>query len=165
MKKLTCLTVLGVLFSLVLMAAPASAANSLATCTGSWNVSLSPGGLLTTSQDITFRTPSPGTITCLGSVNGYVVTGPGTVTKTGQLTGSCVGATGAGTFLFSIPTAGGQQNLTVPFTMITGFGYGVKFSSSFVGPLAFVFVPVQGDCILSPLTEIHVVVAAFTLQS
>ena len=165
MKKLTCLTVLGVLLSLVLMAAPASAASSLATCTGSWNVSLSPGALLTTSRDITFGTPVTGTINCLGSVNGSPVTGQGTVTKTGQLTGSCVAATGSGTFAFSIPTAGGQKNLTVPFTMITGFGYGVKFSSSFVGPLAFAFVPVQGNCITSPLTEIHVVVAAFTLQS
>lgn len=146
-------------------AAPASAASdSRATCIGSWDVYFSRGvAAVPGSSEFGTRGPT-GTVECLGNVEGEAVTGTGTFAKEGRFEGTCLSGTGAGNIQVTLPTTGGPKHVEIPFTMTTGPGIGFKYSDYFAGPLTFVFVPVEGDCLLSPVTRIAVF-GTFTLQT
>ena len=139
---------------------PASGASaetrSLASCSGTWKVSFSPG-VGTTSRQSSFTTNGhTGTIICVGTVKGHLVTGPGTFGKEGVVEGSCLAGTGSGTMSVRVPTTGGVKQVEFSFTMVTGPGLGFKFGNALFGPLTFLFVPSAGDCIITPVTEITV---------
>jgi hypothetical protein len=54
-----------------------------------------------------------GVFTCTGMINGHAVTGPGTFGHKGKTwEGDCFGNQGAGTYSYTIPTAGGVQHAT-----------------------------------------------------
>jgi hypothetical protein len=62
-----------------------------------------------------------GLITCTGTVNGHRVTGPGTFGHKGRTwDGTCFGNQGAGTYSYTIPTAGGTQHVTGTYTESRG---------------------------------------------
>jgi hypothetical protein len=157
---------LATLVLLVLM--PASPANadtgSLASCSGSWNVSFSRGvGLIPGESSFTTNGPT-GTINCLGTVEGYPTTGPCTFAKQGRFEGSVLAGKGDGTISVHCPTTEGPKNVNFAFTMVTGPGLGFKFGESLFGPLTFVFHPTEGDGVTSPVTKISVV-GAFLLKT
>lgn len=146
-------------------AAPAWAvSDSLAYCVGTWDVRFSRGvGTAPGSAEFSTRGPT-GTVECSGEVEGEAITGTGTFAKAGLFEGTCLSGTGAGRIQITVPTTGGPKHLDITFTMTTGPGIGFKYSDSFAGPLTFVFVPVEGNCVLSPVTRIAVF-GTFTLQT
>lgn len=149
--------VLGTTLLLLLMpAAPAAAQSDLAACVGSWEISFSNGVRLVTGNSDFTTGGLTGTINCVGTVDGSPVTGPGTFGKEGAVEGSCLAAKGAGTIQMQIPTADGIKTIEFPFQMDTSLGVGFKSGGPLVGPLTFLFIPTQGDCLMSPVTEIAV---------
>jgi hypothetical protein len=150
---------------LTMGASPAlSAGVSTASCTGTWRVSFSSPGVGLAPNRVTFVNHDAALI-CVGSVAGSLVTGPGAFSEEGVLEGTCLTGTGSATFSVTVPTLAGPATLrNVPFRMSTGLGFGFKYSDSFLGPLAFVFVPTKGNCVTSAVTEIAVV-AQFVLKS
>jgi hypothetical protein len=159
---------LGLATLVLLVLAPASPAaadtGSLASCSGTWNVSFSRGVGLTPGES-SFTTNGPtGTVNCLGTVEGSPTTGPCTFAKEGRVEGSILGAKGDGRISVHCPTTGGPENVNFAFTMVTGPGLGFKFGESLFGPLTFVFHPTEGDGVTSPVTRISVV-GAFLLKT
>lgn len=152
----------------LLVLAPASPANadigSLASCSGTWNVSLSPGvGLIPRESSFTTNGPT-GTINCLGAIEHSPTTGPCRFAKEGRVEGSVLAGKGDGTISVHCPTTEGPKNVTFAFTMVTGPGLGFKSGESLFGPLTFVFLPTQGNGVTSPVTKISVV-GAFLLKT
>lgn len=156
MKPIKLVLATTVLLLLMPVAPAAAQSTSLATCVGSWDVSFSNGvGLVPQTSD--FSTGGlTGTINCVGAVDGSPVTGPGEFGKAGTIEGSCLLAEGGGTIEMEIPTADGVKRLEFDFTMITGPGIGFKSGGPLLGPLTFLFIPTQGDCVMSPVTQIAV---------
>ena len=159
--KMKCFVVALMLAGVCVVAAPAHAADT-AVCTLSHPLTLSPG--LTLARDRHGATNnSIGSINCLGSLKGHQIVGPGSVTDDASLVGNCVQGTGSGTFVFSIPIAGGTNVLvSEKYT----FGY-VGIVGTFSAPTfsgVFEFLPQIGDCVLTPLTQV-VVLAQGTITS
>jgi len=133
---------------------PAGAAGeSAATCTLNITLTLRPGlTLLPTSGSIVSETP--GSLNCIGLIDGNLVIGPGRFAVRGDYSGSIAAGTTTGKASYSIPTtagvAGGTVNYNVIWVGIAGFitvedpVYG-----NGVGP--FAFLP-RG---LSPVTSIQ----------
>jgi hypothetical protein len=140
--------------------APAPAAwagsSSLASCAGTWKVSFRPGVELTADSSAFTTNGRTGTVLCVGTVDGALVTGPGTFGKHGVFVGSCLAGEGSGKISVAIPTTAGVKHVEFPFTMVTGPGLGFKFGDSLFGPLTFLFTPSKGTCVLTPVTEITV---------
>jgi hypothetical protein len=146
-------------------ASPAlSAGGSTATCSGTWHVSFSSPGVGITPQRVTFASHGA-TLICVGTVAGSPVTGPGTFGEEGVLGGTCLMGTGSGTLSVTIPTSAGLAKMrNVAFRLSTGPGFGFKYSDLFIGPLIFVYLPTQGNCVTAGVTEIAAV-AQFVLKS
>lgn len=126
----------------------------MASCLGSWPVSMTPG-LSTTPRESAFTSHGEtGTITCAGKVRGHAVTGAGTFGLEGTVNGSCVMGSGSLTISLSIPTTAGRATFRVPATLTYAAGSGVKMSDAFAGPLVWTAVPTAGDCVRAPITEI-----------
>ena len=141
-----------------------SAQASVASCSGTWNVSFSSPGVGLTARQVTFVSHN-GTVNCVGAVAGSLVTGPGTFTEEGVLDGTCLAGTGSAVFSIAVPTLAGPAAVrNVPFRMSTALGFGFKYSDSFIGPLTFIYVPTQGNCLTVGVTEIAVV-AQFLLTT
>lgn len=127
---------------------------------------VSPGLSLQGSSG-SFRTAATGVITCTGMVNGYEPTGPGTFTEQGRYghkdPDTCVGNGEAeGRFNVAIPTEKGIQKVTREFrisygepSIRGGVVAGKIEGNDFHGTLDV--IPTQGDCVLRPVTRIHVV--------
>jgi hypothetical protein len=110
-----------------LVASPAQAQGATdAACTMVHRTYLSPGftmaketGIYGTGVGITGA--ETGLITCVGQINGHWVTGPGTFGHKGKTwDGNCFGNQGAGTYSYTIPTAGGDQHATGTYTESRG---------------------------------------------
>jgi hypothetical protein len=127
---------------------------------------ISPGLSLQGSSG-TFRTVAQGVITCVGEVNGYEPTGAGTFTERGRYghadPDTCIGKGEAeGEFAVSIPTAKGVQKVTREFrisygepSVRGGVVAGKIEGNDFYGHLDA--IPLEGDCVLRPVTRIHAV--------
>lgn len=148
---------LAALVALVLMpTSPAlGATESTAWCYGTWHVNFSPG-VDTTPRTSTFTTRAA-TVNCVGTVRGHDVLGIAALQQDGVLHGTLLTGTGSGTKTLVIPTRGGPQTVSIPFTMSYTAGIGLQNSDSLVGPLTFVFYPTQGDGVTTPVTQIGVV--------
>ncbi|MGH2688537.1 MAG: hypothetical protein ACRDKW_06995, partial [Actinomycetota bacterium] len=66
----------------------------MASCIGSWPVSLTPGLTATPQQSDFTSHGESGNITCSGTVKGHAVTGPGTFGLEGVLQGTCLMGSG-----------------------------------------------------------------------
>lgn len=136
---------------LVMTISPAvNAAESVATCYGAWHMSFSPGVGATQAKSTFTTNGETGTITCVGSLEGHQITGPGTFGQEGVFEGMCLQGTASSTITITIPTSGGPQKLSFVNNMVTGPGFGFKFSESLVGPMSFAFLPIAGDCLTAP---------------
>lgn len=123
-------------------------------------------GLSVQGSSGTFRTPAAGVITCEGLVNGYRPTGPGTFSETGRYgtkdPDTCLGGGEAeGRFDVAIPTEGGVQKVAREFritygepSLRGGVVAGKVEGNDFHGTIDV--IPVEGDCLLRPVTRIHV---------
>jgi hypothetical protein len=109
------------------VASPAHAqGESNAVCSFFHTTYLSPGftmtkgtGIYGTGVGITGA--ETGLIICAGKLNGHWVTGPGTFGHKGKTwDGNCFGNQGAGTYSYTIPTAGGVQHATGTYTESRG---------------------------------------------
>jgi hypothetical protein len=83
------------------------------------------------------------------------VTGPGTLSEQGSATGTCASASGSGILVFTLPTDGGPVTLIVPATFTVVGGIGLRSNPMFPG--GFVFVPIRRDCVVTPVTQIAIV--------
>jgi hypothetical protein len=126
---------------------------------------LSPGLSVQPSTG-TFTTPTLGTLECHGPVNGKDPTGPGTVGEQGRYgtkdPDTCQGGgEGDGVFAMTIPVSGGVEKFSAAFT----FTYGElstrggivagKFQGDGISG-TFEVTPTEGDCVVRPITKIHV---------
>lgn len=150
----------------VLLVVPPSAASaggrSVVTCAGSWNVEFEhPVGL--TPGESRFIAP-PGSLTCVGAVDGSPAKGPGTFRKRGTFEGSCISGKASGRLVVDVLTSDGWKSVKTDFFMVTGPGLAFKFGESLLGPLTMVFVPTQGDCVLTPVPRITAV-GEFSLRT
>lgn len=133
----------------------AAAAESRAVCVANWRDTVSPGISLSPAVGAFTSHGETGAITCVGSVNGHRVTGPGTFGEQGVARGSCALGSGSALFSMTIPTTAGPARLQIPAVFTYVGGVGLRPTGIFPG--GFVFAPVRGDCITSPVTEIAVV--------
>jgi hypothetical protein len=134
---------------------PSGPSGSQAVCVAQWLDSVSPGISMTPSAGTFTSNGQTGTITCVGSVNGHAVTGPGTFGEQGVVNGTCAAGSGSATFSMTIPTDGGLVGLTIPAVFTVAGGVGLRPTGTFPG--GFVSVPTRGDCLLTPVTQIAVV--------
>ena len=150
----------------VLLVVPPSAASaatgSVVTCVGGWNVEFEPPVRLTPGES-RFMAP-PGSLTCVGTVDGSPATGPGTFRKRGTFEGSCIAGKASGRLIVDILTSDGWKSVKSDFFMVTGPGLAFKFGESLLGPLTMVFLPIEGDCVLTPVSRIAVV-GEFSLRT
>ena len=124
-------------------------------------------GLSLQGSSGTFRTVATGVITCAGMVNGYEPTGAGTFTEQGRYghadPDTCIGKGEAdGSFTVAIPTQKGIQRVTREFRIAYGepsvrggVVAGKIEGNDFYGHLDV--IPLEGDCVLRPVTRIHAV--------
>jgi hypothetical protein len=156
MKKHFRIVLLVVLpMALLASSSPARAGGSTATCIGTAEITFSPG-LGITPQVVEYQSEN-GTIDCVGAVRGWTVTGRGTMFETGELTGTAAAGTGAGTAKIKVPTVAGSKTVAFDYTFIYEPGIGFKESDHLAGPWTFVFRPVSGDGITTPVTRIAAV--------
>ena len=140
-----------------LTAGQAQALGSTATCALDIQLNLNPGLTLMTKGG-SIASPEPGSLTCVGLIDGSPVTGAGTFDVRGRFKGSCTLGTSNGTAAYQIPTLDGLK-----------FGI-VDYSVTWVGVLGFItvsdpiygngsgpfdFIPVHGNCLNQPLDVIR----------
>jgi hypothetical protein len=95
-------------------------------CSMVWTTYLSPGFIMTKGTGIYgtgvgITGAETGLLTCSGKINGHLVTRPGTFGHKGKTwDGNCFGNQGAGTYSYTIPTAGGVQHATGTYTESRG---------------------------------------------
>lgn len=142
--------------------APKADASSAATCFGSWTVSFEPG-LGAASQEVNYETRDA-PIHCVGAIEGAHITGPATMGQRGRIKGTVLAGRGLGTSTITVPTANGLKSVSFDHVLSYGPGIGVKRSDALAGPYIFTFLPVAGDGVVTPVTEI-MAVGEFTLNS
>lgn len=157
---------LGVFLSPSLAIPAAGDDRASATCTFIFPNRLTPGFTLTFSTGTYGSGGETGTITCLGTLDGYRVTGPGTFGFEGVYTGNCFGNTGSGTYSFTVPTEVGAKHFTGTYTeRRTGFNGPIQASQPGGRFEGFFFVsPQKGDCLTAPVTEVVVDMAGTFAQ-
>jgi hypothetical protein len=144
----------GVLLATI-MAGPVTAQGATtAACTILVPVHFSPG-ITTTYGSLTVDSGGEkGSITCVGTINGHLVTGPGSFGFLGLLTGSCFSHTAAGTYSWTVPTDAGVMHYAGTFNVngvgFTGSVHASQPEGSFTG--RYVIVPAQ-DCLTAPVTD------------
>jgi hypothetical protein len=137
-------------------AEPAAPAASQAVCVGEWQDTVTPGiGLTPSSATFTSNGPT-GKMTCVGSVNGHTVTGPGTLAEQGTVIGTCASGSGSGILSITLPTDGGPVSLIITATFTYVGGVGLRTTPP-TFPGGFIFVPAKGDCVVTPVTQIAIV--------
>jgi hypothetical protein len=132
------------------------ATGSRAVCVAEFRNTLSPGVSLVPATVAYTSGGKTGSIKCVGSVNGHAVTGPGTIGDKGIAQGTCASGSISGVLSMTIPTVAGPVNLEIPAVGTFAAGVGLRPTGQFPG--GFVFVPTRGNCVLTPATEIAVVV-------
>jgi hypothetical protein len=123
-------------------------------------------GLSIRGSSGTFATSALGTLECHGPINGKEPTGPGTVSEKGRYgtkdPDTCQdGGEGDGVFSMAIPTSAGDQKFSAAFTFTYGdlSTKGGIVSGKFQGDGisgTFEITPTEGDCVVKPITRIHV---------
>ena len=148
--------VVAMIGALALPSSAEAATSSQALCVAQLRDALSPGVTLSPTTASYTSGGETGSLLCLGSVNGYHVTGAGTIGDSGTVKGSCVTGSVSGALSMTIPTTGGAVALRVPVEAMFAAGIGQRQSEMFPG--SFIFVPTRGDCVITPVSEIGVLV-------
>ena len=130
-----------------------------ANCSLTITLGLSPGLTLSSDAGVISSDGLRGTLSCVGLINGAMVTGPGTFGVAGTYQGSCLQGTTSGVAPFEVPTTAGTARGTATYTVVwTGTVGQVTASGANYGfgPGPFAFVPAQrgGDCVGQPLSLI-----------
>jgi hypothetical protein len=103
-----------------------------------------------------------GTVRCVGAIGGDRVTGPGTGGITyAYSNGTCVAHVGLGTATWMIPTEAGPTHLTGTLS-VRRTALSVLAEVHFAharADLAGALVPLEGDCVLTPLRKVTVTAA------
>lgn len=140
--------------------AVASVPRVAAVCTASLPINLSPGlQLLKATQGTNQSFGESGILNCIGTLDGLPIAGPGTIGFSGNYSGKCSGATGIGTWSFTIPVNDhGITELIQHSGTYSAPNVGVvlTFDGQFqTGSLkgAGVVLASQGDCVLKPITK------------
>lgn len=149
--RIVVLAVTALTASAVLTAPPAWAADEVV-CTGQHSVQFDRG--ISAAGGRTGFSTTGGDHTCTGEVNGRKITGPGTFAQRGTAAGDCMGGSAKGTAHFVLPTADGPVELSAPYELTYGPGFGNKAGEKITA--TFQFMPVKGNCLLDPVLEILV---------
>ncbi len=173
MRPFRLIALLVAVASPALDASPAQAqAESNAVCTVVWKAYFSPGFTMTKATGIygtgvRMTGAETGLITCAGTINGQRVTGPGTFGHKGETwDGDCFGNQGAGTYSYTIPTAGGVQHATGTYTESRGINQEGPVEARQSGAvfhgrhqvLPTGVVTSGQDCMSRPVTEVDAVI-------
>ena len=138
-----------------------AAATTVATCSSQFALTISPGFSLTPSSGTLTSHGETGTVVCTGTIDGGRVTGPGTIgLDESYARGDCLSHVGTGTATITVPTTAGPKHLAGAATSRrTGLALsaevsfpGARFSG--IGLAA----PLQGSCLLTPMTRALVTV-------
>jgi hypothetical protein len=133
-------------------------------CLAEFDVVISPGLTNSPSSGTLTTNGETGTITCDGPINGYQPTGVGTRGEVGHYGVNGPDTCGSGgeaevSFSFTIPTTGGDQHVVGTFTVDYGpLEGGSLYGGTLTGPQMygkFDATPVEGDCVTTPLTRVH----------
>ncbi|MDQ3678858.1 MAG: hypothetical protein M3401_19015 [Actinomycetota bacterium] len=151
----------------LLAAAPAQAqSGTSAVCTATFpEVSISPPFkpfVLTRASGTVTSGGQTGRVICVGEIGGARVTGAGTGgIMYAYSSGTCAAHVGLGTATWTIPTEAGPKQLTGTLSVrriALGVLAEVRFPDA-LADLAGAVVPVAGDCVITPLSKVHVTVA------
>lgn len=129
-------------------------------CVGQEILEISPGlSALVPSTGRVDNAGVLGTETCAGDALGYRATGPIRIEHHieygAQRPSTCADVTMTGYALHHIPTAEGEVTVRNDFRAILGTFHGTKFSGTYG------FVPLEGDCVTTPLTKFKVVFTGY----
>jgi hypothetical protein len=115
-----------------------------------------------------FYTPTPGNLTCTGTVGGRKADAKalGRYLEKGEYgtkdPDSCISGEGEGIFGATIPTERGTARISVPFTFtfgevpLRGGVVGGRFQGEGVTGF-FDVIPLAGDCVFTPVTKIYTI--------
>lgn len=151
----------------IFAAAPAQAhSNTLAACNVTFPaVSITPAYrplVLSPGTGTVSSGGQTGTVRCLGEIGGDRVTGPGAAGIVyAYSNGTCIAHVGSGIATWSIPTEAGLKQLTGTLS-VRRIGLGVLAEVRFPdarADLVGALVPLEGDCVLTPLSKVLVTVA------
>jgi hypothetical protein len=172
MRRATSLISAVVLGSLGFGAPPAGAADELH-CVSVHDAVLTPG--LSVQPNSGTATVRGGTMECHGPVNGHTPTGIGGYEMDGRYgtkdPDTCQqGGEVEGVFRSTVPTTGGEQRLDAPFTLTYGdlTSHPGAVSGEFQGEGVhgtFSAAPVEGDCVVKPITRVRVQAEFYFAQS
>ena len=139
------------------MVSDARALGSTATCALDIQLKLNPG-LTLMIRSGSIASTGPGSLTCVGLIDGSPVTGPGTFDVAGRYRGTCLQGTSGGNAAYAIPTQAGVKSGTVTYnvTWVGVLGF-ITVSDPVYGNGSgpFDFLPVRGNCATVPLTVIR----------
>ncbi|MGH9035223.1 MAG: hypothetical protein ACRD0O_05610 [Acidimicrobiia bacterium] len=172
-RTIITLVVLAILGVVPLGTAPAGAAERTAEnphpddthCLAEFDIVLSPGLSSVPSSGTLTTNGETGTITCEGPIKGYQAVGLGRRGEVGRYgtdgPDTCAsGGEAEVSFSFTIPTAGGDQHvvgtLTVDYGPLEGGNF---YGGTLTGPQMygkFEVVPLEGNCVTTPVTRVHV---------
>lgn len=148
---------LAALLVVAFTAVPASAGTRVApaaVCVGRHRAQLDPG--LTATRGRSTLSTSGGTVICEGRIDGREVTGlQGEFHQGGVLVGTCAAGSMAGIMTMTFPTSGEPTTLTMAYQGTYGPVGGSLTTDR--ATATFTFVPSQGTCAGSPMTEVAVV--------
>ena len=150
----------------LLASAPAQAgAGTSALCTVSFpSVLIAPAFqplALTASAGTMTSEGHTGTVRCAGEIRGHAVTGAGTAAIRYERWGTCAGHVGEGDVEWKVPTDGGLQVLAGELS-VRRLAVAILAAADFGdarADLAGALYPVEGDCVLTPLSRVGVLVA------
>ncbi|MGH2941344.1 MAG: hypothetical protein ACRDLN_01020 [Solirubrobacteraceae bacterium] len=141
--------------------AQAAAGRTSAACTARFTATITPGFSMTTSSGTFTTHGQTGSFTCLGRIGGHRVTGPGSIGVEETYTGACASHVGTGTVRIIVPTTAGTKDmvgaLTVRRTALVVLPQ-VQFSGARFGGIGL-SVPAQGNCFVTPLRRVLLLVA------
>lgn len=142
-------------------AAPVKATASVAAlCAATIPLNISPGlRLLQPTAGTNQSFGETGTLSCLGTLDGFPIAGTGTIGFSGNYSGTCTYASGSGTWSFSVPVNDHGVTRVIHHSgtyTAPNVGLAIVFDGLFqTGRLsgAGVVVLQQGNCALQPATK------------
>jgi len=145
----------------LLAAAPAQAAGGTsAVCTNEFTATITPGFSFIPSSGTQTTNGETGSIVCVGEIAGHRVTGRGSIGYVlPYAAATCASEAGSGTVRATVPTTAGNRHLVGTLAVertALAIRADVQFSGMRYRGLG-VAVPRQGDCLLTPLRQVSIV--------
>jgi len=148
-----------------LAAAPAHAAGATsATCAARLTPTIAPGFTMTPGTGVITTNGQTGALSCVGKIGGNRITGPGSVGVEYLYTtgAACASHTGAGTLRVTLPTTAGAKRMVGAFTIqrtALAIRSQARFADARMSGIG-VALPTQGNCFVTPLERVLIVVNA-----